>query len=298
MLSDLNYRDGFTMSTFLNLFSDWFETIHNFWEKKETHKTVSFILVLVFLAALAIIEFNRNGMLPELVAGKITQSHYQAVNLAFTLVLVLEVISMIFALPGSMSKAVGKQFEILALIFLRNSFKKLSSLPEPIDICCHNDVLWQILAYGSGALAIFVLLGLYLWLREELEEAIFPGKDLKMFITVKKSIAFFMLLLFFGLGFYDLWLMVTGSREFEFFHYFYTILVFSDILLVLIAQSFLPQFPAVFRNSGYAFSTLLMRLSLTASVYYDVMIGICSIVFAIVLTFSYNRLYTVREKKS
>ena len=73
---------------------------------------------------------------------------------------------------------------------------------------------------------------------------------------------------------------------------FYTILIFSDILLVLIAQSFLPEFPAVFRNSGYALATLLIRLSLTAPAYYNVLIGLSSVVLAVLLTLVYNKFYT------
>ncbi|MBU0994882.1 MAG: hypothetical protein KJ737_20515 [Proteobacteria bacterium] len=215
-----------------------------------------------------------------------------AINLAFSLVLALEVISLIFALPKSMSKALGKQFEILALIFLRNSFKELALLPEPINIAGHYQILWQILAYGGGAVFIFALLGVYLLLRKQLDDALSSGPSLDRFIRAKRTVAFFMLIIFICLGSYDAWLMVKGDSYFDFFHYFYTVLIFSDILLVLIAQIFLPQFPAVFRNSGYALATLLIRLSLTAPVYYDVMIGIFSISFALVLTLVYNRFYS------
>ena len=73
----------------------------------------------------------------------------------------MEIISMIFTLPHSMSQALGKQFEILALIFLRNAFKQLSDLPEPVSLSHHTYVVYHILAYGFGALAIFALLGCY-----------------------------------------------------------------------------------------------------------------------------------------
>lgn len=66
----------------------------------------------------------------------------------------------------------------------------------------------------------------------------------------------------------------------------------SDILIVFIAQGVLPQFHAVFRNSGYALATLLIRLSLTTSVYYSVAIGISSMVFALLLTIIYNKFYS------
>lgn len=283
------------MNTIISVLAAVFDFIHDFWEDKTTHRIVSGILVIVFVLALAAIEMNRQGVLPSVLVPHVSTSHYQAINLAFSLVLILEVISLIFALPGSMSKAVGKQFEILALIFLRNSFKELSKLPEPIDIQGHQDVLWNILAYGGGAVAIFALLGVYLCVLSRSDEKTLSGKTLELFVKLKKSASLLMIVIFFGLGSYDLWLLFNGQPQFEFFHSFYTILIFSDILLVLIAQTFLPQFPPVFRNSGYAFSTLLIRLSLTAPIYYNVLIGISSVIFAIFLTLVYNRFYMARK---
>ncbi len=283
------------MDKILSRFAKQFDLLHHAWEHERTHHRVSVCLVAVFILSLAVIEFNRQGWLPSGIGVMISKSHYQAINLAFWLVLLLEVVSLIFTLPSSMSKALGKQFEILALIFLRSSFKELSALPEPIDITGHHDVLWHILAYGGGAVVIFGLLGIYLSLRKKLDKVLSPGTRLNRFVMAKKSVALCMLLVFIGLGITDIYLMITDGKSFDFFHYFYTTLIFSDILLVLIAQSFLPQFPAVFRNSGYALATLLIRLSLTAPVYYDVMIGIFSILFALMLTLVYNRFYTIRK---
>lgn len=283
------------MNRAFTLFSRIFDAAHTFWEKEDIHRTVSVLLIIIFILALGIIEISRQGLLPASLGSIIPTRHYLAINLAFSLVLILEVISLIFTLPSSMSKALGKQFEILALIFMRNAFKELAMLPEPVDISGHYDVLWHILAYGSGAVAIFGLLGIYLRLRKNLDEVLFPGPSLERFIKSKKTVAIFMLFIFVGMGVYDVWLQVTGGQYFDFFHYFYTVLIFSDILLVLIAQTFLPQFPGVFRNSGYALATLMIRFSLTASVYYNVLIGIFSILFALILTFVYNRFYTTTK---
>lgn len=295
MLTARTDRKGNKMDGLLNRFAGTFDSIHMQWEREGIRKRVCFCLVVIFILALIIIEINRQGWLPGPFDLKIPVSHYMAINLAFSLVLILEVISLIFTLPGSMSKALGKQFEILALILLRNSFKELVHLPEPIDISGHYEVLWHILAYGGGAVMIFALLGVYLRVQKNLDEVLAPGPSLDRFIMAKKTVAFLLLLVFVGLGICDIWLLAAGEEQFDFFHYFYTILVFSDILLVLIAQSFLPQFPAVFRNSGYALATLLIRLSLTAPVYYNVMIGFFSILFALVLTLVYNWFYTLKK---
>jgi len=256
---------------------------------------VSAILLMIFLASLAVIEMNRQGWFPTSLASKLPVSHYMAINLAFLLVLIMEILSMIFALPGSMSRALGKQFEILALIFLRNAFKELSILPEPISLSHHNEVLWHILSYGFGAVAIFALLGLYTVMQKGLDKAMKPGPSLDRFIAAKKNIALCMVVTFCAMGIYNIGMKLTGQPGFHFFLSFYTILIFSDILMVMLAQIFLPQFQAVFRNSGYALATLLIRLSLTAPAYTNVIIGLSAVVLAVFLTLVYNKFYKPKD---
>ncbi len=269
-----------------------FDPLHQFWEKDSTQRAVAGILIFVFIFALAIIELKRQGLLTGGVATLIPANHYLAINLAFTLVLILEVISLIFTLPCSISKAVGKQFEILALILLRSAFKALADFPEPITITGHEQELWIILTDGGGAVFIFALLGVYNQLRSQLDEALHGGPVLFKFVAAKKIVALIMLVIFLGMGIKNSILLFSGEHPFNFFQSFYTVLIFSDIMLVLIAQRFLPEFRAVFRNSGFALATLLIRLALTAPPYYNVLIGIGSATFACVLTLVYNTFYS------
>lgn len=275
-----------------------FDPLHYFWEKDSTQRFVAGILVLVFILALGTIELKRQGLLPQPLAGVTPTSHYMAINLAFTLVLILEVVSLIFTLPCSISKAVGKQFQILALILLRSAFKALADFPEPIAITGHEEELWIILTDGGGAVVIFALLGVYRLLRRQLDETISGGHVLFKFVAAKKLVALFMLVIFFFMGAKNGLLVINGKEPFNFFQSFYTVLIFSDIMLVLIAQRFLPEFSAVFRNSGFALATLLIRLALTAPPYYNVLIGIGAAIFACLLTLVYNTFYSSKSKYS
>ncbi|MEW6289524.1 MAG: hypothetical protein AB1545_06690 [Thermodesulfobacteriota bacterium] len=269
-----------------------FDPLHNFWENNTTQRVVAGILVLIFLLALGAIELNRQQLLPLPLSASIPVTHYMAINLAFTLVLIMEVVSLIFTLPCSISKALGKQFEILALIFLRSSFKELTLLPEPIEIAGHIDVLWRILSDGGGAIVIFALLGVYARMLRKTEDKHMSGVTLYSFVASKKIVALLMLVVFLGMGIYNAGLLSRGIDTFSFFHHFYTVLIFCDILLVLISQCFQPGFRAVFRNSGYALATLLIRLALTAPPFFNVLIGVVAAVFALFLTLVYDRFYT------
>lgn len=286
------------MNTIFSGVTRVFDPLNAWWDQRRTQQVVTGALVFSFITALAAIELSRQGLLPDFLLERISRNHYQSINVAFTFVLGLEVISLIFTLPCSVSRALGKQFEILALIFIRSSFKELVALPEPIAFIDQVDVLWRILADGGGAIAIFALLGLYTRLLEKSEETIQSGPSLDRFVAAKKTVALSMLAIFTGMGLYNGWLLISGREIFHFFQHFYTVLIFNDILLVLIAQCFLPEFRGIFRNSGYAMATLLIRLSLAAPAFYNVLIGVASALFAVALTWVYNHFYTWNKAES
>jgi hypothetical protein len=280
----------FTLTTFL------FDPLHHFWDRERTQKRVAAGLVAVFIISLLLVELNRMGWAPSWLGWFPYTSHFEAVHIAFGLVLIIEVVSLIFTLPCSISKAVGKQFEILALILLRGAFKLLASFPEPIQVVGNEDLVLRIAADGAGALAIFTLLGIYRTLQRP-DEEFKKGEAIFHFVSSKKLVALGLLVIFVGLSIHHVVLHFKGLPTPEFFPAFYTVLVFSDILLVLIAQRFLPHFRAVFRNSGFALATLFIRLALTAPVYYNAVLGVCAALYAMLLTLIYNSFYAPKRNQ-
>lgn len=276
------------MSNFIEKIHHAYDPLHYYWEHKSTQRAVTSILIGVFVISLLAIELNRNSLLPEVIGSFIPTNPFYSVHLAFSLLLLAEIISLIFILPCSVSRAVGKQFEILALIFLRNAFKELIHFSEPIKLAGQMDAVLRIGAYGLGALLIFILLSFY-YNQQVKREDTGSGQVVFMFVGAKKFVALILLFLFAALSVYNITSWVGAHDKLEFFAEFYTILVFSDVLIVLISHSFFPHFKDIFRNSGFAISTLLMRLSLTAPPYYDVLIGVGASVFALFLAIAYKR---------
>ncbi|GFK92861.1 hypothetical protein NNJEOMEG_00689 [Fundidesulfovibrio magnetotacticus] len=272
-----------------------FEPMTRFWENPRTERAISGALVVIFLVSLAGIELKRQGMLPSPLTNVTPDHHFNAVSVAFTLVLIMEVIGLIFALPCSFSKSMVKQFEILSLILLRNAFKELVNLPEPIHVTADWTPILRIVSDGSGALVIFALLGVYTRLifshdQGQRTEKARPGQARYSFIASKKIVALTLLALFALLGGRAILEGFTGNHTFEFFETFYTVLVFSDILLVLLSQRYIPGYLAVFRNSGYALATLGIRLALAAPPFYNALLGIGAALYAVALTWAYNKL--------
>jgi len=267
-----------------------FDPMHAFYEHEKLHKKLSAGLVFLFLFSLLVIELNRQQFLPEALAAALPANHFHAVQMAFSIILVLEVISLIFVLPCSFSKSLGKQFEILSLILIRNAFKELSYFPEPITYLGNEQKILHILSDGFGALLIFGLLGVYYALQKRTEDNV-SGVDIYGFVAAKKGISLLLLVSFCCMGTLALLGRVSGTGDGDFFHDFYTLLILTDILIVLISQCFHPSAKYVFRNSGYALSTLMIRIALVAPVYFNVLLGVAAIGFAIFLSLINNYLF-------
>jgi hypothetical protein len=274
-----------------------FDPLHHLWEHERIHKKISVGLVIFFLAVVVLIELKRLGLLPEGITGFIPNNHFYAVSYAFTVVLILEVISLVFTLPCSFSRSVGKQFEILSLILMRNAFKELAQIPEPVTFEGSRWAVLYIISDGFGALLIFGLLGYYYYSQSRVADDSMRPTDLFSFVAAKKGIALILLFLFIFMGINSAVLTLNGTEHTDFLHDFYTLLILTDILVVLISQCFNPSFFTVFRNSGYALSTLLIRLALAAPPFYNVLLGVAAAVFAILLTKISGRPFFVKKMK-
>lgn len=261
-----------------------FDPLHHFWEHEHLHRKISFGLVLFFLTSLIGIELNRLNLLPVQLSSIIPDNHFFAVQAAFTVVLILEVISLVFTIPCSFSRSVGKQFEILSLILMRNAFKELTYFAEPITFAGNQHAVLSILSDGFGALLIFALLGYYYIIQARGEKESMTPTDLYSFVAAKKGIALLLLLFFTIMGTRSAMATILGIPHNDFLHDFYTVLILADILVVLLSQCFQPSFYAIFRNSGFAFSTLIIRIALAAPPFYNVLLGLAAALFAILLT--------------
>jgi len=282
------------MDFFYEKFTYLFDPLHYRWEHEKMHRKISVMLVILFIGNLFIIELNRQGLLPAMLSLSVPKNHFYAIQTAFTVVLILEVISLIFTLPCSFSKSVGKQFEILTLILIRNAFKELSYLPEPISFSGNETAILHILSDGFGALIVFALLGIYYKIQNESQDETGKPEDLYAFVAAKKGIALILLGFFIYMGINTIYRSLMGLESPDFFHGFYTLLIITDILLVLIAQCFQPSFYAVFRNSGYALSTLMIRLALAAPAYFNVLLGVAASIFAIAMTLVSTKFFTTK----
>ncbi|MDR2744069.1 MAG: hypothetical protein LBB66_02560 [Desulfovibrio sp.] len=267
--------------------TDIFDWLHQTWERPGTQRRVALLIFWLYVGALAGIELNRQNLLPPRLAALTPLSHFAAIHLAFTLILGLEVMGLILSISSSISRSIGKQFEILTLILLRNAFKELSTLPEPVSVLNNLRPILHIGISGLGALCVFACLCVYMRLFRP--QRFIHKPEMRMrYVMSKKLLSLTLFLIFFGFAVRDVWLFFHGESSHNFFESIYTVLIFADIALVLIAQRYMPTFQAVFRNSGFVIGTLLMRLALSAVPPWDTVVSISAALYVLGLTWVTN----------
>jgi len=272
----------------LNYSDKIFDTLYHNFESTKGFRLISTTLAVFFALFLVLIQSNRLGWLPAPVSEHISLNYFFAIELVFKLLLAIEVIGMIFILSHSVSEAIAKQFEILSLILLRQTFKEFSKFEIPINLESSFKPVTYMLSDAFGAL--FIFFGILIFLKIQQHRSITKTEtEQRRFISVKKLLAVAMIFTLISIAFYDLIVFLTRGEEFDFFSVFYSILIFVDILIVIISLRYSHSYPVVFRNSGYAVATVFIRLALSAPHYYDAMLGVVSVSFIILLSLVYNR---------
>lgn len=262
-----------------------FDALERAWEGPAVQRTLGTVLAAAFLLSIAVIEAKRLGWLPA--GTRVPTNHLAAIYVAFTLLLLIEVVGLVFALARSVADSVGKQFELLSLILLRKAFLEVANFSEPIRWVDVEPVVLVLAADVAGALLIFVVLGAYYRVQRH-DPITADVDDRASFLAFKKMLALCLLAAFLVLVADEFWRMVSGAGTERFFETFYTVLVFTDILIVLVSLRYSAEYRVVFRYSAFAAATVIIRLALTAPPYLNAALGLGAVLFALGLSLAYN----------
>jgi hypothetical protein len=263
--------------------------LHRGWASPPVQRLVATLLLGTFVGALLLIELRRLGILP---LAWLPSNHFHAVRLGFNLLLSVEVIGLVFGLSGSPGQTQGKQFEILSLILLRQSLKELVHASEPIHWEALRPFVPTMLADAAAAVVVFALVGLFYRLEHETEEEMSEAA-LREFIAWKEAVALAVLVIFLvlaGRGVAGAFLEHEGPAAYDtFFDTLYTVLVFADLTIVFLSLRHSFTYERVFRSSGYAVVTVLIRIALTAPPFLNAALGVGATVLGVALAAAYPR---------
>ena len=195
-------------------------------------------------------------------------SPLDALYTPFSILLAYEVYQLIRAIPESFSTAVGKQFEIVTLLVVRDIFKRLSELEFSGDWTIDSE-LKLIIIECFTFITLFTTSLIYRANSNTDAKVDFKDSDLLNFVQNKQKIAVVLLATYLVVAMFSFsnWIISVGegdgsvTREI-FFLDFFTILILADILILLISYGYSTDFTNLARNTGFILSTVVLRLSL------------------------------------
>jgi hypothetical protein len=287
-----------------------FNMFHSKLLSEEIRKKFEVIIVRV-----AILSFLIHLLLIKLVDwnlidfGNYTQllnNPIAAIYTPFSFILVYEVYLLLFFLPKSITVYIGKQYEIITLILIRRIFKDLSKLELTSDwFAVKNDLEFTYDLLGT--IALFALILFFSKLNKKKPEEAYkkdyqPSAELISFIKTKNIIALCLVPLFFVLAIYSFshWIyenffsigqMVASIKDVNniFFDECFTILILTDVLLLLVSLIHTDKFSKIIRDSGFIISTILIKLSFGIEGLLNTALIVIAVLFGVIILWIHNQ---------
>ena len=223
-----------------------------------------FHLSLYFLYQVGVLEVNS-------ASTDLLDSPLDALYTPFSILLAYEVYQLIRAIPESFSTAVGKQFEIVTLLVVRDIFKRLSELEFSGDWTVDSE-LKLIVVECLTFITLFTTSLIYRANSSAEAKVEFGNSDLLNFVQNKQRIALFLLFTYIIMALFSFsnWIISVSegdgsvTREI-FFLDFFTVLILADILILLISYGYSTDFTNLARNTGFILSTVVLRVAIGAT---------------------------------
>ena len=295
----------------------FFQNINQILLSEETRKKAERFFVIVaivsFIIHLAAILLIDVGIIETPKNKSLIISPLAAIYTPFSFILIYEVYLLVFYLPKSMTDYIGKQYEIITLILIRKIFYDLSQLKlntnwfeAEADLQFTYDIL--------GVLSLFVLIFLFYKLSKKYKEItgekqIDINEKTKRFIRIKTLMAnllvpvvFFLAIYSFGNWIFENTIEVKdvskGIKDVNsiFFDDFFTVLILTDVLLLLITFFQTDVFSRVIRNSGFIISTIMIKLSFSADGVLTTLLIVFAVGFGVLLLLIFNQYKKIEVK--
>ena len=195
-------------------------------------------------------------------------SYLDSLYTPFSIILAYEVYELIRAIPESFSNSIGKQFEVISLLVVRDIFKNLAEIDDYDVNVIDSDVAFIALE----ALAFTILFATALYFRKMTNTSIVSSSKedaIERFINQKQYLACALALVYVLVAIYSFtsWTLgfVDGDNDLSrtvFFLDFFTWLIVSDIIILLSSYKHITDFLQLARNTGFVLSTVIIRVGI------------------------------------
>ena len=188
----------------------------------------------------------------------------------FSILLTYETYQLIRTLPSSFSNSVGKQYEVVTLLVVRDVFKRLADYTSDDEWVITGE-LGLILMECATFLILFYTALSYRKSSDVSDISKVEDDELDSFVHSKRIISLMLFVAFILMAVYSFgtWTLavIDGKGDVNreiFFSDFFTILILADILILLLSYRFTVDFGNLARNTGFILSTVILRVAIGA----------------------------------
>ncbi len=203
-------------------------------------------------------------------AKSLVNSPLSSLYTPFSILLTYETYQLIRTLPSSFSNSVGKQYEVVTLLVVRDVFKRLADFSTDDEWAIDGE-LGLILLECMAFLILFFTALSYRRSSDVSEISRVDDSELDSFVHSKRIISLMLFIAFLVMAAYSFgtWTISVldgkGGVDREiFFSDFFTILILADILILLLSYRFTVDFANLARNTGFILSTVILRVAIGA----------------------------------
>lgn len=268
---------------------------------------IAIVSFLIHLSIIAVVDFDflNLGAYEELTINPIS-----ALYTPFSIILIYEVYLLVFYLPKSITNYIGKQYEIITLILIRKIFYDLSNLEFSKNwFSIQGDLQFTVDIVATLLLFTLIFLFYKIDQKNRTESSAISLKTEK-YIKIKSLFASLLVPIIIVLALFSLgsWVYETGlnpedvgsslkSLNSIFFDDFFTVLILTDVLLLLFSFLQTNQFSRVIRNSGFIISTVLLKLSFSADGILNTILIVVAVSFGVLILLIYNKFNLLKQSR-
>ena len=278
----------------LNFFEILFEKVFSEKNRKKAEKFTLWSSIIGFITHLFLIYLNTSQII-TLNNDVLLINPISAIYTPFSIILIYEIYLLIFFLPRSFTTSVSKQFEIISLILIRRIFgdiPEINTNSNWFKTQENIDLIYSLL----GVLILYYLIYQF----NKLSKRRKPQKislNISNFIKSKKGVSLILLPVLIIVSIFSLsdWVFnniylfnenisySVDDINSVFYNKFFEILILADVFILLLSFQYTEKYSQLIRNTGFIISTILIRLSFSATGLTNVLLIISSVLFGLII---------------
>ena len=288
------------MSNFNKIINTLFEKFLSEKTKERSEKVIIYIAIISFVFHLLLIAFvDLKWIKVDDIAG-LLKNPLVAIYTPFSFILLYEAYLLVYYLPKSTTKYIGKQYEIITLIIIRRIFKDFYKLEFTNNWFSKKEDILFTLDVVAVVILFYLIYVFYKSVNIKPQQK--TSIELEKFISLKKIIATILVPIFIVLAIYNFsfWIYetfyLTNQTEISikntnkiFFDEFFTVLIMIDVLLLLFSFLHTDKFNQVIRNSGFIISTILIKLTFNIEGVLNTAITVIAVLLGVLILYIHNK---------